>query len=182
MIPIWVRSPGRLLQTAEGPSARAAPCSRRFSGEDAATCNAHLGRIVAGAGSSSFRLGSRLAVRAGSPFVRCRERVLHRSRQHWRNARLAPSQVGFLHWWDVEHARRASPAPRAPVARSETPRPPIQCSSRHPWNGREGTGRGRTPHCLRTAGSRGSNPPTSSEMRSYPRSSSRNLPADLEVC
>jgi len=26
----------------------------------------------------------------GNPFVRCRERVLHRSRQHRRNARLAP--------------------------------------------------------------------------------------------
>jgi hypothetical protein len=36
---------------------------------------------------------------AGSPFLRCRERVLRGSRQHRRNARLAPSQVGFLHWW-----------------------------------------------------------------------------------
>jgi hypothetical protein len=112
----------------EGPSARAIPRSRRFPGEDAAIpCSAHVGRIVAGAGSSSSRLDSRLAVRgAGSPFVRCRERVLHRSRQHRRNARLAPSQVGFLHWWTWTADRRAAPAPRAPsgqVKEAETSNP-----------------------------------------------------------
>jgi hypothetical protein len=66
MIPIWVRSAGGAPSNPEGPSARAIPCSRPSFGEEAAILQRSCrGRIVAGAGSSSFRLDSRLAVRRG---------------------------------------------------------------------------------------------------------------------
>jgi hypothetical protein len=60
------RTPPLVSSNPEGPSARAIPCSRPSFGEEAAILQRSCrGRIVAGAGSSSFRLDSRLAVRRG---------------------------------------------------------------------------------------------------------------------
>jgi hypothetical protein len=69
-------------------------------------------------------------VRRGSPFVRCRERVLHRSRQHRRNARLAPrrwaSSIGGL---DRDSSCGAgSPCTSGPGVTLR--RPPTRCTSR----------------------------------------------------